>query len=324
MDDVRLAVPSRLVTLASRLVLAEEKGYRNHPPAHAGRGTLPSAHSSRRSRCRSFRAKLVKFFTEKRAERNLRAARDLLTKNTFCEFPPVLAADMARRSPDTLFLLLRWIDRMHENGDDPGAMNEAATLRVLGAVTALSWFAERESQCLSNVWPKVQSASGSGVKTFFSMHFVPNCLKPTVSGKIGLLPLVPPQILEEAVRASVFGHGFNSPDGNHWQKWNWAHLSDRALVSKKGKETHLHRWYRRTLKESWTTTAIGDDDGDTVRRRADFKRPGTRSSTNCLTRRDCCSLHSASGWLGGFRSSIPRASTSARKAIARGTRSYSR
>jgi hypothetical protein len=318
MDDVRLAVPSRIVTLASRLVLADEKGYQDRPPV-----TLDVARFRRLIRgvdrdSPSFRKKLVNFFQKKRAEEIFHAAGDLLMNNPYCKLPPVVAFDAARRSQDTLFLLLRWIDRMRADGQDVCAMKEAPTRRVLGAFTALSWFAEREGQCLSHVWQKLQVASGSGLKAFFAVNFLPHCLKLSTTGKIGLLPLPPPKVLEDAVRASVLGYGFQVADGHHWNNWTWESLTDRALLHKKG-ETALHRWYRLSAKAAWTRAVLEEEgDGDTVLQ----ERFHTAWSAllNRLWEEKGLLLFAQRDWLvQWFRTSTRRAPISARRRTARGT-----
>lgn len=263
--EVRLAVPSRIVTLAARLVMAKEMTYETRPPIS------PDVRRFRRLirgvdiTCKQFRKKLVKFFASGEAGNIFRAARDLLVlNNAGCRLPPVLAGDIARRSPDTLFLLLRWVQRMQAEGYNPLERDAAATLRVLGAVTALSWFAERENQCLTQAWPKLQAATGNGLKSFFSSRFFGYC-QPLSSGRIGLVPIVPPEVLENAIHANVLGHGFGSPGGQHWQNWTWSFLTDTPLThSRLG--TKLHPWYRKTLGKLWhrDDLAAEGSDGDTV------------------------------------------------------------
>jgi hypothetical protein len=139
----RLAQPSRIVVLAARLVLATE-------PAHQ-KDTAPATPDVSRFRrlvngadrgSRRFRDKIRRFFESGDAAWVFGKTRELLIDNGWCSLPGTLAADMARHSPDVLFLLLRWVHRCRDLGLDPAEFSKTAVLRALGAATALSWFSE--------------------------------------------------------------------------------------------------------------------------------------------------------------------------------------
>ena len=249
--DVRLASPSRIVNLASRLVLSDAAAFQEVPPAPPTVARFRRLVHGVDRECRNFQNRLLAFFGNDKvnAKRVFQATRDLLINNNRCDLPPTLAAEIARRSPNVLFLLLRWVQRMLEEGHDTKELNNAATLRLLGAVTALSWFADDDGRCLTALWTALQSAKGMGLQTFFSSQRFVKSFKRTGS-RFGLLPLVPPDILDDAIESNLFGHGFNKPVCDLWVNWNWDNLTERSLEDRRlGKK--LHRWYKRSFKKQW-------------------------------------------------------------------------
>lgn len=263
--DVQLAAPSRLVSLASRLVLAGVDSFADKPPAAPDVTRFRRLIHGSDQACKTFQAKLLAFFARGTAVKVFHAARDLLTNNKGYSLPPVLAADIARRSPDVMFLLLRWVQRMLEEGHEPAGLNLDATHRVLGAVTALSWFAEDQARCLAALWQPLQTMRGTGLRSFFSARTFVRSYRLT-KGKLGLFPLVPPDILKDALHANMFGHGFNTPAGWYWQSWTWERLTDLPLHSPH-LGTKLDRWYKDAFESIWDR---GEEEPDEV----DF--PGLR------------------------------------------------
>ncbi len=250
--EVRLALPSRIVVLASRLVLSDVAASEPPAPLSIARfRRLIGGHGE----MSDFRSKLLSFF-ENEATDVFAESRDLLTKNN--RLPLSLAADIAHRSPNVMFLLLRWVQRMLKAGFDPRELDSKKTLRLLGAITALSWFSKDDKRCLGALWPALQSVEGEGIKTFFSAKRFVKAFKRT-DGQFGLLPLVPPNVLESAIESNVFGRGFDSPASDLWESWTWEKLTERSIDDRVlGKK--LHRWYKRSFKKLWDRTDNQDEE----------------------------------------------------------------
>ncbi len=265
---VRLAAPSRIVALAARLVLADAAASERKPPATPDVARFRRlVHGSDRD-CPKFRSKILAFFDgtggKAGAAEVFGATHALLTSNGKCELPTVVVAAIARHNPDVMFLLLRWVQRMLRAGNDLRTMTRRTTCRVIGAITALSWFAEDDGRCLSALWPGLQTAEGNGLRSFFSAQRFVRAYRLT-RGKFGLLPLVPPAVLEDAVDSCIFGYGFNTPAGGCWQNWTWDKLVDRP-VGRLG--TKLEPWFARSFDSIWArvnpddATALGAEELD--------------------------------------------------------------
>jgi hypothetical protein len=147
----QLAVPSRLVILCSRLVLAQRNADAKVPLA-------PDVSRFRRlmngsdSSAQEF-ADDLKQFVENNGHLVFCIAKDLLTKEQY-GLPPVLATELAQKSPAVVLLLLRWIVRMQEQGFDPLGLEPKSRKRLLGFVTALGWFGHNSEQAVAAVWPR--------------------------------------------------------------------------------------------------------------------------------------------------------------------------
>jgi hypothetical protein len=160
----QLAVPSRLVILCSRLVLAQRNADAKVPLS-------PDVSRFRRlmngsdSAAPTF-ADDLKRFVENDGHLIFRTAKDLLAREQY-GLPPVLATELAQKSPAVVFLLLRWIVRMQEQGFDPLGLKPKSRKKLLGFVTALGWFGYNNEQAIAAVWPRLQAASGSKLVDFF-------------------------------------------------------------------------------------------------------------------------------------------------------------
>lgn len=251
--DVRLAQPSRIVILASRLVLAEQPDFQDKVPAAPDVTRFRRLIHGTEDECKRFREKLLRFFQKGEAASVFRGAQALLTHNGACDLPPVLAADVAKHSPEVMFLLLRWLRKMQGEHLEASRLRGDTVRRIVGAVTALSWFAENPGHCLASLWPALQQASGQTLRSFFSARAFARCFGLT-NGKLGLLPLVPPHILEDALRHNVQGRGFNTPTSRLWQNWTRQTLGDDRRLGEK-----LLPWYNKSFKELWTQDDVEEE-----------------------------------------------------------------
>mgnify|MGYP001126054820 CR=1 FL=1 len=102
----RFITPARLLMLLSRLILARTDKGRERAPAPPDVGRFRRLIHVRDSQCPDFRQRLKEFFETGEAERLLQSARKLLvgpeSEKPFL-LPPVLAADMARKTPPEAF-----------------------------------------------------------------------------------------------------------------------------------------------------------------------------------------------------------------------------
>ncbi len=246
----RLARPSRIVVLAARLVLATEKAYKERPPAAPDVSRFRRLVNGVDRESPRFRDKILAFFESGKAAKVFDTARALLTDNRWCPLPGVLVADVARRSQDVMFLLLRWVQRLLDEKEDPAQLGKVATLRALGAVTALAWFSENEGHCLTTLWPQLQTASERTLPHVLSKSFDP-CFG-FANGKPVMIPLVPPKVLQTVFTANMLErHGFGTPNGSFWQSWNWEYVATPA-VDDKYLGDKLSGWYRGRFKKAWT------------------------------------------------------------------------
>ncbi len=89
-------------------------------------------------------------------------ARAILTDTTTLPdgqyaLPPVLAFELARKTPDVLFLLLFWIMRRHEEKATTQITVDQRR-RLLGFLTAIAWFAPDPTAAVAAIWPDLKEA----------------------------------------------------------------------------------------------------------------------------------------------------------------------
>jgi hypothetical protein len=271
--STRFMMPSRLVMLLSRLILAralaETDAGRERPPAPPDVGRFRRLIHGDDPQCPDFRHHLTDFLMKGEAKALLNQARTLLidTKDDgqhgiHYRLPPVLAADLARHAPEAFFLFLTWLDRMRRAGCDPLCLNTAEQQRLLGAVTALGWFAEKPADCLTTLWGCQQQLERHSLSTFFSKGALKPCLQLTDYQEMQFIPLLPPDMLQSAVDEAVTqARGYKTPAGEFWRIWQWW---DWFAGTFQYKET-VESWYAHRLR-SWKQ--MDDVDGKALRLKA--------------------------------------------------------
>jgi hypothetical protein len=245
-----------LVILCSRLVLAQRDADTKMPLA-------PDVSRFRRlmngsdSTAPNF-ADDLKRFVENDGHLVFCTAKDLLTKESY-GLPPVLATDLAQKSPAVVFSLLRWIVRMREQELDP--LKPTSRKALLGFVTALGWFGHNSEQAIGAVWSRLQISSGRDLKGFFSPSSFADTLSLGQKGSLRMLPLVPPQVLATMIRDSVtaprgggYG-GFGDKNSEFWQNWNWFQWISGRMSG------NLGTWYKGNIAQFFKTgdPAISDE-----------------------------------------------------------------
>ena len=124
---------------------------------------------------------------------------------------PAQAAQLARRSRRVFFLFLSWIKSRPDLEDPWVGLDEAAHRRVLGVITALSWFGWHEEDCVAGLWRYRGALHEPGTLA----HVTGVC-----KGRFRLLPLPPPSVLRSAVRDRVTAKLEKADDGV-WDNWSF-------------------------------------------------------------------------------------------------------
>ena len=233
------AQASRIATLCTRLTLA-----RRQASEHAAKKpTLPPtpgvSEFRRLVRNQSpahpaFFGDLTQFI-EHGANELFDAAWHFLTSQSF-GLLPFLAVDLAQKSHDVYFLLLRWLDRLQQAGVDPMALPEETQRRTLGFLTALAWFAHDDAKACASLWPMLQGVpDGIKLETFFDRaHFSKTC-RVDARFNFRMLPLPTVDQLELACKRGVTGHPgcqatISKANSPIWSEWEWDTSFSAQLV----------------------------------------------------------------------------------------------
>ncbi len=220
---------SRLVLLATRLILAESEQYINKVPPQPSIARFRQLIHESKNDGDSFQKKLKNFITEK-ARSIFKAATDLLTGDANITgekfyLPATLAADLARGSRVEVFLLfLRWIQLMDKYFiDHSTALNEHNKRRVLGAITLLAWYSTDCKKSVEALWSDLQQCEESRLPTFFEQKD-DNNRSIIMKAAPALYPVFPPSLLECLVKEIVFSDDlFENNNENFWSKWSFFH-----------------------------------------------------------------------------------------------------
>jgi hypothetical protein len=256
--STRFMMPSRLVMLLSRLILARTDAGRERAPAPPDVGRFRRLIHGRDSQCPDFCTRLKDSLAKGEVEKLFNTARQLLVGTGEVQYllPPILASDMARTTPpEAFFIFLVWLDRMQQVGLNPLTISVRAHKRMLGALTALSWFANKPTDCLNTLWKRLNRLEPHNLPNFFSKGVLRSCKKLTDKREIQLIPLIPPDILQNGVEESITrARGYQTPSSNFWSEWNWW---DRFSSTFKYKE-NLKTWYSENLP-SWKREEEGQE-----------------------------------------------------------------
>ncbi len=229
----KLMSPARLITLLSRLILARTDEGREEPPRDPDVARFRRLVQGRDRACPDFRKKIQEYLgfrddgppMPSRARNLLDKAQEILCDGDW-GLPPVLVADLASHSPDAFFLLLTWLDRVSEATQSElsrPTMSDDDRRRLVGAVTALGWFAERPHDCLRGLFDRMNNTNG--VEQLFSTGALEPCLQPAEGGALRLIPPLPPDYLQQAIDKRIIEPpDFELAEGELWGgRWNqWA------------------------------------------------------------------------------------------------------
>ena len=250
--DNKPALGSRIAMLCVRLVLARRQLLGNAEEKKLTMPSNPGVNEFRRL-VRNQNPAQPKFyndlraFIEKDANQLFTDAWEFLTSESKSyALLPVLAVEMAQKSPDVFFLLLRWIDRLQIAGvsidtvidDDKGTHR-----RTLGFLTALAWFAPDKSKACSAIWMALQAevAGQKLINRFNNTRFRMACrLDDRLNQR--MIPLPSVEELQLACSRGVTGrkgcsNTITDDDSPIWTNWNW-YISFADILVKDSE----HRW----------------------------------------------------------------------------------
>jgi len=214
---------SRLVLLLSRLTVARNSLNKEKPPAPPDVGRFRRLIQGKDSECKDFLSQIQKYLKNGKAKKLFYTAKTLLTRGTKdgtnYRLPMVLYAKLARNSPEVFFIFLVWLDQLLQNEINPLKFEEVEVKKIIGAVTALSWFSNNPSACVSTLWTRLQECERD-LTVFFSDGSLKQCLKLDESGKIKLLPLIPWKILDKGVD-KLFRGLMRCGYTKTWENWKW-------------------------------------------------------------------------------------------------------
>lgn len=250
--------PSRMVLLSARLMLARAERESERAPGPLGVERFRRLIHGQDRQAPNFFQDLQNFWESGAARQLFQAAKDLLCdipdKKGNYGLPPVLAAGISTRSnPEAFYLFLIWLDRLQEAGVDPRTKLDAtAKRRLLGALTALSWFAQKPEACLQTLWQKLRKEQE--LLGFFAPGVLIPCLELTGYRQMQLLPLVPPDILWDTINSAIISADGFKRGKNFWDKWEWW----ANFAGSFEKKQELRRWYHTTLA-TWKREEEGQD-----------------------------------------------------------------
>ena len=253
--DHKPALPSRIAMQCVRMILA-----RRQSPLKEGKKLamppVPGVNEFRRlvrdqnPLQPNFKEDL-EFFIQSEANSLFSDAWKFLTKKPFALLP-VLAVELAQKSPDVYFLLLRWLDRLREAGITSSQIDEVTHRRTLGFLTALAWFAPEKTKACSAIWPELQAEVNVNqlLNRFNSTRFLKAC-RIDANYSLRMIPLPCIEELELACKRFVTGHPgcvdtISNADSTIWSGWNrYTSLADK-LAGKENKD----EWVKRLRPES--------------------------------------------------------------------------
>ena len=242
----------RLVLLTTRLVLASLPDHSVQPPSS------PNVSDFRKLLKATDFKELMQDFIQNPCEgqRIFKTAKILLEDETH-GLPSVLSCGIARSQPDVMLLLLRWIQRMYKSNLDPSVMPVEDRQRLIGMVTAFSWFSKDPGQCVRLLWEALQSCPDRDLTRFFCRANFQLTLQLGPNDSLRMLPLVSPDVLAHFIETRVTSSSeFLDLEGAYWTGgWNWWERMQPNALADAGKVTV---WYRNSFARLWEGRARED------------------------------------------------------------------
>lgn len=233
-----LLPPARTVLLVTRLLLAREQRAENEERCSDPPPT-PDVARFRRLLGENGRKEKMKIFVGSHEAKSIfDTAFSVLAldKNSNIEtyrLPPSLLATLTQgeTGADIILLFLCWLDRMIMAKLEPKNSTPQAKKKLLGFLTAMAWFSRDSSRCLRRLWPELQRCPIDKLPDFFNRTHFQLLFPPDRRAGLILLPIIPPDVLEKAIKDRVTsGDGFKQASHEFWKAGRWSHW-DSALVT---------------------------------------------------------------------------------------------
>lgn len=254
------AIASRIAMFCIRMVLAQKQ-----KPVEPGKTlSMPASPSINEFRRlvrdqnpthKNFRNNLTDFI-ENDADALFDATWQFLTSESYALLP-ALAVDLAQKSPDVYFLLLRWIDRLRNLHISIHQINEETHRRTLGFITALAWFAPDAGKACSAIWADMQGAEKDSLVNYFDNTRFSQTCHMDERFNLRMIPLPTTDEVSLACQRGVTGgkgkqNTISSVESSIWSSWEWN--SSFADILHKDKEVK-NDWSNRIEPET-----IGEED----------------------------------------------------------------
>ena len=267
--DHKPAQASRIATFCVRLVLARQQRSAHHGkkltmPPPPGVNEFRRLVRDQNPAHPEFLAELTSFI-ENDANYIFSAAWNFITgrdpkRDLEYVLLPVLAVELAQKSPDVYFLLLYWIDRLRQNETQLDQINEATHRRTLGFLTALAWFASDKNKACSAIWADLQADNKELIELFNQTLFKKAC-RLDERFNLRMIPLPSKDELEMACKKGVTGgkgckHTITNENSAIWDNdhWNWyTSFSDKLIQD----STVKKKWLEHLKSE---TPALEEDE----------------------------------------------------------------
>lgn len=250
--DYALTTPARQMLLIARLVQSRQQTKNDShrpPPMLDVRGFRRLIHTNIIGKL-GF-SEHMRQFMEERGMKIFKVAIELLRDGEY-GLPPFLISDLAQgaKGLHVMLILLRWIDRMLEAEVQPSSLDDHTKRKLLGALTAWSWFSEDAGKCLDAIWPDLQTCTPDRLSEFFDNLTFAKTLKLDNNLRFKMLPILPAAKLKEAIEECVTDRviknaKMSNSTSAYWSKWDrykhWENTSPESVSS----------WIQRVLLKSW-------------------------------------------------------------------------
>jgi hypothetical protein len=189
--------------------------------------------------------------------------------------PPTLTAQLfsGERGLDSLLMVSAWLMRLHATGKRLSALSVKQRQQTLGFIVAVNWFAEDVGHSLRRLWPKLRGHAPEKIEIFFNKSRF-HLLLPVKSadGKLVMLPIVPPDHLDQLIKDRVISGCKSYPGPTHKKYWepsaNWIHYRERLVPEDFAKlHTGLQTWFKGILIEANSDQEEEDDNASRLERR---------------------------------------------------------
>lgn len=184
--------------------------------------------------------------------------------------PPTLTAQLfgGERGLDSLMMVSVWLMRLHESGNRLSDLSAKQRQRTLGFIVSVNWFAEDVGRCLRRLWPVIQQHPSDEIKDFFNRSRFRLLLPAELDGNLVMLPLVPPDVLDQLIKDRVTSGCPNYPGPNNVEYWvaknNWTHYNTRLVPDDFIKlHTEIRSWIEKIPLDP--TDSQGNEDNSASR-----------------------------------------------------------